>query len=153
MDTTPDSRPPLRFGRTRPGGWPALRVAVPLGLAASLALGLAKVLLLNPDGPYKWLGGIILGLFVAPWSIALSWVVLVDRSTLPGGVRNPEASVENVWYSQAATDAFHTVLVACGLGAAIVPFWFPQVVSTTLVVVFLVAALAFGVSYLVRRAR
>ncbi|WP_075890149.1 hypothetical protein [Actinomyces provencensis] len=144
-----------RLGLTRPGGVPALRVAVPLGLVASLTLGIARVVLVNPDGPYQWIAGVILGVCVAPCAIALAWVLVVDRTTLPGAVRNPEASVEGAWYSQAATISFHVVLVVCGLGSFLALFWLPSAVSWTFSCVFLVAALAWGVSYLwiARRSR
>lgn len=134
---------------------PALRIAVPLGLAISAILGAAGVILLKPSVPHQWVAGVILGACVAPSIIALLWVLLVDRTTLPGAVRHPESGVEGAWYSEAATSSFHVVLVMCGLGSALALSWPPSAVSWTLMDVVLVAALAWGVSYafIARRGR
>lgn len=144
-----------RFGLTGPGGVPALRIAVPLGLAIATVLGAAGVILLKPSVAHQWAAGVILGACVAPSAIALAWVLVVDRTTLPGAVRHPESSVEGAWYSEAATSSFHVVLVVCGLGSALALIWLPSAVSWTLMGVFLVAALAWGVSYalIARRGR
>ncbi|MDN6429947.1 MAG: hypothetical protein L0J79_09035 [Propionibacterium sp.] len=152
MDT-PTTSTPSRFGLTRRGRIPTLRVAMPLGLLLAVVFGVARVVLVNPDGPYKWVAGVILGLCVSPCLMGLVWVLCVDRSTLTGAIPNPEASVESTWYSQASTDAFHVILASSGLGAALVQAWAPPQVSWTLIAVFVVATFSFGLSYLIRRSR
>ncbi|MCI1641237.1 MAG: hypothetical protein LKI58_02150 [Actinomyces sp.] len=142
-----------RFGRTKAGGVPALRVAMPVGLLLALGLAAPKVMLGNPEGPAKWMAVAILAAFLAPCAIPLVWVLIVDRSTLPGALPHPEASVESAWYSRAAEDAFHATLVLCGLGAATAGLWAPESVSWTFVAVFAIAALSFAVSYLIRTHR
>lgn len=141
-----------RWGLTR-GGTPALRVAVPVGLVAALACGTARVMLVNPDGPYKWIAGVILGACLAPVLIALAWTLLVDRSTLPGAVANAQSTVESAWYDRAASDSFHVLLVVTGVGAGIASLASLTVVSWTLISVFTLTGLSFGISYLIRRAR
>ncbi|ASW23319.1 putative membrane protein [Bifidobacterium pseudolongum] len=59
--------------------------------------------------------------------------------------------MEFTWYDQAAKDSFHLLLAGTGLGAALTSFWLPPMVSWTLIAVFAFAALAFAVSYLIRR--
>lgn len=98
-----------------------------------------------------WLRALLIGACVAPASIALVWMVVVDRSTIPGALPHPEHSVECTWYDQAAKDSFHFLLAGTGLGAALTSFWLPPMVSWTLIAVFAFAALVFAVSYLVRR--
>lgn len=141
-----------RWGRTH-GGTPALRVAVPVGSAAAIAIGVARVMLGNPDGPLKWVAGVILGVCLAPALVALVWVLLVDRRTIPGAVPNPQASVESAWYDRAATDSFHVVLAVSGLGAGAASLLSATVVSWTLIAMFVVAAAAFWISYAIRRTR
>lgn len=140
-----------RYGRVKSGGTPALRVAVPVGMGIAVVLGVTKVVLGNPDGPFAWVAGLILGTCLAPFAVALVWTVIVDRSTLPGAVARPEESVEHTWYTKATSDAFHVVLVVCGVGASLAGLWVESVVSWTLIAVFVVAAMAFGVSYTLRR--
>ncbi len=144
---------PCGFGRIKPGGTPALWPAIPVGLVAAAVIGIA--LQSTPIFPHNtmnaWLRVLLIGVCVAPASIALVWAMVVDRSTVPGAIPNPEHSVEFTWYDQAAKDSFHLLLAGTGLGAALTSFWLPPMVSWTLIAVFAFAALAFAVSYLIRR--
>lgn len=146
---------PYRFGRIKPGGTPALRLAIPAGLVVAAAIGIA--LRSAPIVPHNtmnaWLRALLIGVCVAPTAIALAWTVLVDRSTLPGALPHPEHSVESTWYDQAAKDGFHLLLAGTGLGAAVTSLLLPPMVSWTLIAVFAFASLAFAVSYLIRKER
>ncbi|AWE41887.1 hypothetical protein DDD63_02965 [Actinobaculum sp. 313] len=140
-----------RFGRIRPNGTPALRLAIPIGLSVALALA-AVQLLNNPDGPNKWVAAIILAAFLAPSVTGLVWVACVDRSTLPGAVRDTENSVESTWYSKAAFDAFHLTFAVCGVGSGVASKW-NATVSWTLAAIAAFSAIAFLVSYLLHKVR
>ncbi len=91
-----------RFGRIKPVGPPALRLAIPAGLVIATVIGIA--LQSAPVFPHntmnEWLRALLIGVCVAPASIALVWAVVVDRSTVPGAIPNPEHSVEFTWYDQ-----------------------------------------------------
>lgn len=142
---------PCGFGRIKPGGIPALWLAIPIGLVAAAVIGIA--LQAAPVFPHNtmnaWLRALLIGVCVAPAAITLVWTVVVDRSTIPGALPHPEHSVECTWYDQAAKDSFHLLLAGTGLGAALTSFWLPPMVSWTLIAVFAFAALVFAVSYLV----
>lgn len=110
-----------RFGRIKPDGVPALRLAAPIGVAAAAGIG-AALWFAFPQmhgGTNAWIGIAVAGACFAPVMVALAWVLLVDRSTIPGAIAHPEHSVENSWYDQAAKDSFHLLLVGTGFGAAI----------------------------------
>lgn len=145
---------PCGFGRIKPGGTPALWLAIPIGLVAAAVIGIA-LQAAPPVFPHNtmnaWLRALLIGVCVAPAAITLVWTVVVDRSTIPGALPHPEHSVEFTWYDQAAKDSFHLLLAGTGLGAALTSFWLPPMVSWTLIAVFAFATLAFAVSYLIRR--
>ncbi|RYQ45747.1 hypothetical protein PG2000B_0013 [Bifidobacterium pseudolongum subsp. globosum] len=147
------AKKPYRFGSIKPGGPPALRLAIPAGLVIATVIGI--VLQSAPVFPHNtmnaWLRALLIGVCVAPAAITLVWTVVVDRSTIPGALPHPEHSVECTWYDQAAKDSFHLLLAGTGLGAALTSVWLPPMVSWTLIAVFAFAALAFAVSYLIRR--
>ena len=132
------AKKPCRFGRIKPDGPPALRLAIPAGLVIATVIGI--VLQSAPIFPHNtmnaWLRALLIGACVAPASIALVWMVVVDRSTIPGALPHPEHSVECTWYDQAAKDSFHFLLAGTGLGAALTSFWLPPMVSWTLIAVF-----------------
>lgn len=147
------TKKPCRFGRIKPKGIPALRLAAPIGLVAAAIIGIAlqATPIFTHSTMNAWLRALLIGVCVTPASIALVWAVVVDRSTVPGAIPNPEHSVEFTWYDQAAKDSFHLLLAGTGLGAALTSFWLPPMVSWTLIAVFAFAALAFAVSYLIHR--
>lgn len=133
---------------------PAMRIALPVGISLALALGLVRVTVINPDGSYEWVGGLILAVFLSAPSIGLTWVAIVDKRTLPGAVPDADNSVESSWYIRSARDAFHAVLVCCGMGLFFISVALPDVadeVQWTLLAVLLISGIAFACSYLIRR--
>ncbi|RRD45616.1 hypothetical protein [Tessaracoccus sp. OH4464_COT-324] len=142
-----------RWGRSRVKGIPTMWIAVPAGVLIALVVGVLQVVLGNPDGPLKWLGGIILGCFLAPTAAAGVGALIVDRSTLPGAVAKPEESVENTWYNKAAVVSFHATMVVCGVGAFVTTWLGLQTISLTLAGVLLMLGVSFGFSYLIIRGR
>ena len=142
-----------RWGRSRFGGVPTMRIAIPVGVVLGMAYGVGHVVVNNPDGPLKWVAGLIYGAFMAPLVVALVAVLIVDRSTVKGAVKRPEVSIENHWYGRAATVAFHVTLVVVGI-ASLVATWAGQVVlSQVLAGVLVVLGGSFGVAYLFQKAR
>lgn len=155
MSATTEPRQ-YRFGRIKPGGAPALRLAVPMGLAEAAAIGVALHLAfpqLRHTSMNAWLSITAICACFTPGTVSLTWVLLVDRSTLPGALPHPENSIESSWYDQAAKDGFHLIIAATGVGAVLASLWLPPMVSWTLVAVFAFAAVAFAASYLIRRGR
>lgn len=142
-----------RFGRIKPNGTPALRLAAPIGLAVAIGMGVALWFAFpHPhDGVRAWVGITVACACLAPVMIALSWTLLVDRSTIPGAIAHPEHNVETSWYDQAAKDSFHLLLAGTGIGAAIASFCSSPTASWTLAAVFVFTAVVFGISYLIHK--
>ncbi|MEF2737957.1 MAG: hypothetical protein U0N15_12260 [Bifidobacterium choerinum] len=142
-----------RFGRIKPNGMPALRLAAPIGLAVAIGMGVALWFAFpHPhDSARAWVGITVACTCLAPVMIALSWTLLVDRSTIPGAIAHPGHNVETSWYDQAAKDSFHLLLAGTGIGAAIASFCSSPTVSRTLAAVFVFTAVVFGISYLIHK--
>lgn len=140
-----------QWGRSRIRAIPTMRFAVPVGIALSLSFGVTQSMLTNPDGPTKWLAGLVIGTCLSPCVIALVAALIVDRSTIPGAARNPEASVENAWYNKAAVTAFHVTLGVCGVGTFVTTWLRLQTASLTLAGVLVLLGASFGIAYLVQK--
>ena len=111
------------WGSTRSGRspWPG---AIGIGVAVAAVLGLTVWAFASGTN------GLVYGIVVAAMSfmpgLALGWVVVVDRRTVKGAVRNPEETVEAQWYDRATRGTFHDLLVVMGLTAmalSVVPQW------------------------------
>lgn len=142
------------WGSSRFGGGQATLLAVSIvgGAALSLLVGWGIVSFRQADLP-----GWALPLVSLPlWPVASAglWVLLVDRSTLKGALRNPEASVESHWYAKAAENTFHSMIAIMGLGAAAFSiFDWDAPVSWVLTATTVLAMLTFLVSYQVYKRR
>ncbi|MFT4221001.1 MAG: hypothetical protein QM611_10850 [Microbacterium sp.] len=119
METTPVSpRATSRWGRSRLGGGSALLLALSLAGGLIVASGLGALLALFGEHGSSWLGFVVGAVITLPAAAALCWALLVDWSTIAGGVERPQESIESVWYGRAATGTFHDILTILGLGAA-----------------------------------
>ena len=149
----------LRLGwtkaRLRGQRVPAWRVALPLGVALSLAaaLPLAALTASGPEESY-WLAFAIYVAFIWVPLSTLAWVLVVDRNTVRGALSRPEDSVENTWYDQAAVGVFHDSLIVAGLGAAVFNFWHlsPDLGLLALALTLLLV-MDFAVRYQIHRRR
>ncbi|WP_252865176.1 hypothetical protein [Mobiluncus mulieris] len=131
------------WGYVRKTKIPAIFPAVPVG--ALLAIGAAVFrVAANPTGPYRWAAVVILAVCLAGPLIALVWMLIVDRSSLPGATAHPEQAVEHHWHSLAATNTFLITIAAAGIGAAVTSGNVSFVLAGIVVFEFLV----YGVSYL-----
>ncbi|WP_406713279.1 hypothetical protein QEV65_03030 [Trueperella pyogenes] len=131
------------WGYVRKTKIPAIFPAVPVG--ALLAIGAAVFrVAVNPTGPYRWAAVAILAACLAGPLIALVWMLIVDRSSLPGATAHPEQAVEHHWHSLAATNTFLITIAAAGIGAAVTS----GVVSFVLAGIVVFEFLVYGVSYL-----
>ncbi|WP_231282739.1 hypothetical protein [Mobiluncus mulieris] len=131
------------WGYVRKTKIPAIFPAVPVG--ALLAIGAAVFrVAANPTGPYRWAAVAILAACLAGPLIALVWMLIVDRSSLPGATAHPEQAVEHHWHSLAATNTFLITIAAAGIGAAVTSGNVSFVLAGIVVFEFLV----YGVSYL-----
>lgn len=150
---TPQTPTRTRWGRSRFGGGGGALIAVSLTLGAVLAAGAGWLItVLERDHPRP---GLLLGvgaLVTLPVCVGLVWALLVDRSSLAGAPDDPEASVESRWYDKAAVGAFHVLIATLGLGAAAFQFLKVDVAPSLLLGgYFVLAVVAFGISYLLAR--
>lgn len=153
MDKKQDKQ--VAWGRMRFGNNPrmsALAVALPVGLIVAVALSALAASVL-PRYEAWWQSVSIYLIMLLPVSVAGVWAMVVDRTSLPGAVRNPEASVEQAWAKSAAFNALliMTILISIALTAAVLAGY--QVVANTLLIVLLGQALAFAVAYQVEAHR
>ncbi|WP_245792517.1 hypothetical protein [Bowdeniella nasicola] len=141
MEEVTTKRP--AWGYMRKTKIPAIFPAVPVG--ALLAIGAAVFrVAANPTGPYRWAAVAILAACLAGPLIALVWMLIVDRSSLPGATAHPEQAVEHHWHSLAATNTFLITIAAAGIGAAVTSGNVSFVLAGIVVFEFLV----YGISYL-----
>ena len=140
------------IGRPITGGSSSTLVALSLFGGAALSSALIALLVWFQQPQNISLFVMIFFLCITPLTVALSWVLLVDRNSLKGAVPNPEQSIENMWYSKASQDEFHSVMVIGGLGC-VVFIVFPLQISLALVIAvgLLLVQAIFWTSYGVRR--
>lgn len=148
-----DKQKQYRWGRSRFNGVPTMRLAIPVGVALAIGYGMVHVLVFNPDGPMKWVAGLILGACLAPCAVALVALLILDRSTLPGAVAKPEQSIEGAWYAKAAEWAFNSFIAILGVAAGVTSSLQLTTISLTLAAAWVVLVLCFGVAYLIQRIR
>ncbi|WP_322612852.1 hypothetical protein [Dermacoccus abyssi] len=142
------------WGTTRSGRspWPG---AIGIGVAVAVVLGLAAWAFASGTN------GVVYGIVLAAASfmpgLALGWILVVDRRTVKGAVRNPEESIEAQWYDRATRGTFHDLLVVMGLTAmalSVVPQWRDGLTaSDTLVACMVFAAADVSVRYLLTKRR
>ena len=139
-----------RWGRSRVlGGGTGRLIAVSLVLGAALAsaVGGLYIAIDNPSRP--WVALAIFVVVMLPVSTALAWVVLVDRTTITGATRNPDDSIENIWFERAALGAFGDLMIVLGLGAAaFAVFGLAVAPALLLSALFVLASADFAVRYL-----
>ena len=169
--TAPHSRPaaepegrtaaPSFWGRSaRLGGGTGRLVAVSLllglllaALTGAVAYGLAGAS--APADPRQpWMLALVVGSGALPVMAGLVWVLLVDRETIAGAVRDPEESIESRWYDAAARGVFHDLLVVAGLGTFVVSLtrWSAELSLVGLGLLLFLAA-DFAVRYLLQKRR
>ena len=161
--TTTDPRRDARpfWGRSaRLGGGPGPLIAVSLLLGTLLAalIGVIAYGLAATAGHEDPRAPLLLGVIMTTTSLlpggALVWVLLVDRDTVRGAIRNTEDTVEGRWYGKATSGAFHDLLVLLGLGAFVVGLAGWQVDTGLLAAgLVLFMALSVGVRYLLLKRR
>lgn len=146
-----DARPRMGYTKFGNGSMPAWKPAVAIGIPLTISVG-ALAAWLSPVSPL--LAFAIFAAFLFSPVTMLGWASLVDRETIRGADRNPEESVESVWYSKSAQGVFHDALIACGLGAGLFAF-FPLEVDLSWVLMGLTVLLMvdFGLRYLFNKRR
>lgn len=97
---------------------PAMAIAIPTGLLLGGATAAIVHAIHLFTGPHATAMTLALALFLTFNFFLLTWIIVVDRSTLRGAVSNPEESVENTWYATAAVGTLHDLLIALGVGGA-----------------------------------
>lgn len=142
------------WGSTRSGRspWPG---AIGIGVALAAVLGLTVWAFASGTN------GVIYGIVLAAASfmpgLALGWILVVDRRTVKGAVRNPEESIEAQWYDRATRGTFHDLLVVMGLTAmalSVVPQWRDELTaSEALLACMVFAAADVSARYLLTKRR
>lgn len=120
MSASDETAPRTRWGRTKfaAGRWPAMIVAIPVGLVLAAALGGLTLLTGIAEGPQPFLVASVTALVLAWGLIGLVWAVIVDRSTLRGALDRPEESVESRWLESSMSGAFSDTILLAGLATA-----------------------------------
>lgn len=141
-----------RWGRPKFGGTQTLLILLSLagGTAGSLALAW---LLYSIQGQAEfWV--YLLASFIPCFLIfsALTWALLVDRSSITGATKRPEQTIENHWYQKATVSTFHTLLILLGL-ASVAFLIFPLHLQAThfLAGIWVFLLLTFLISYQVHK--
>lgn len=142
------------WGTTRSGRspWPG---AIGIGVAVAVVLGLTVWAFASGTN------GVVYGIVLAAASfmpgLALGWILVVDRRTVKGAVRNPEESIEAQWYDRATRGTFHDLLVVMGLTAmalSVVPQWRDELTaSDALLACMVFAAADVSARYLLTKRR
>ena len=142
------------WGSTRSGRspWPG---AIGIGVAVAAVLGLTVWAFASGTS------GVVYGIVLAAASfmpgLALGWILVVDRRTVKGAVRNPEESIEAQWYDRATRGTFHDLLVVMGLTAmalSVVPQWRDELTaSDALLACMVFAAADVSARYLLTKRR
>lgn len=144
-----------RWGRSRFGGGAALLIGISLIAGAALALG-AGLLFAKLNAPQNPVFATLI-MAAALWPIlsVIFWVLLVDRNTVRGSLRNPEISIEGQRHDEAVVKVFQDLMIICGLGAAVFSFINVQAsVSLVLTGVLLLTGADFILRYfLIKRAQ
>ncbi|MGV3016831.1 hypothetical protein [Rothia sp. 88186D007BW] len=141
-------KPQSTWGRSRFGGSQITLLLVSILGGALLAQLLAWGIITLRTDHITWWWVPVASLALIPALAATLWAVLVDRNTIKGATRNPEASIENHWYGKAAETTFHLMLATMGLGAgAFAIFGWDVSPSLLLTATTLLAMLVFLVSY------
>ncbi|MDY5133425.1 hypothetical protein [Actinotignum urinale] len=137
-----------KWGYVRGTKVSALKVASMIGPVIAVGLGAVRVFT-NPPGPYKWVAVLIYAACLCAPAIGFVWVIIVDRTTLPGATKHPEQTVETHWHKQAATNAFLATVCACGIGV----LFSDGVISKVLAGVLVFEFVSYSIAYLWAKTR
>lgn len=142
------------WGRMRSGGGARKLVVLSLGGSLAAAVGLAAAV--AAAGPSERFLATLLVFGFSFWMPfgALLWLLLVDRDTLTGAPKNVEDSVEFRWSERAAAGVFRDLLLALGVGAAVLSILqittglaFQWPLSLVLAGVLILAMADFGIRF------
>lgn len=140
------------WGRTK-GGKPALPIAGVVGSILALVTALLAGFFWGESNGMNWTVVIVFLVVMAVPFSAVVWVLIVDRTSIRGAIRNPENSIESQWGATAAEASFATTIAGSGVGAGIATILDADVVAITLMGVFAVSTLAYVVGYLIAKGR
>lgn len=143
-----------KFGRSRFGGSAGALIALSLGGGVLLSALFATVMIWLQEPERLQVFAVIYFIVMLPVMIGIVWLLLVDRESILGAVRNPENSVESTWYSDAAKDTFHAAMALGGIGCLIFSVWSVETsVSTVLLISVAALQVIFWIRYGIRKRR
>lgn len=115
-----------RWGRSaRLGGGTGRLMGVSLlgGLLGAVLVGAASYLLTQNAGLFdglRWTTAGVMAFNGLVFGFLLTWVALVEPTTLRGAAKSPEESVESRWYEKATSGAFHDTVAVVGIGLFVI---------------------------------
>lgn len=141
-----------RWGRSKFGGTQTLLILLSLAGGTTGSLALAWGLYSIKGQGEAWI--YLLASFSSCFLIfsALTWALLVDRSSITGATKHPEQTIENHWYQKATESTFHALLILLGL-ASVAFLIFPLHLQAThfLAGIWVFLVLTFFISYQVHK--
>lgn len=159
-DTTGAAHTPTAWGRSsRLGGGTGRLIGVSAigGVIGAALVGGAAHLVSQWTGreqEYAFWMGALMALPGLVFGFMATWVLLVDRTTIRGAVRDPEHSIEGSWLEKAQSGAFQDTLILVALGAiaaSLTGFELSLGTTTPVILVFMMASAA--VRYFLQKAR
>ncbi|MEJ4112853.1 hypothetical protein ACGE24_08080 [Corynebacterium kroppenstedtii] len=143
------------IGRPRFGGSEKTLILLSLLCGVSSATALGTIAAWTPTfRAHPLLAIAIITACLAPVLTVTAWGLMVDRRTLDGAVEQPEESIENHWYAQAAEDAFHLALCSVGALGVTSIFWNFSIKASTLAISLgALFTVGFALSYNIHKLR
>lgn len=140
---------PSTWGCSRFGGGSAALLAVSALVAIIFSFAVATFIITRKTDSFELWWIPLVSVPMLPVAFAITWILLVDRDTVKGAVRNPEMTIENQWYSKAAETTFYFLIAGLGLSSGLFAV-FDWQVSTGLVlsIAAMLGFIIFGISYI-----
>ncbi|MEX3609596.1 hypothetical protein VVR12_00895 [Rothia sp. LK2588] len=124
-----------RWGRSKFGGSPIALLALSLGLSALITLVLSGTIAASTDYELPWWAIPLTALPFMPVTAVAVWGLCVDRSTMSHALKNPEQSIEKIWYSKPAEITFHIMLFTLSVATTLFTIFGWNAPATTLLTV------------------
>jgi len=141
-----------KWGRARFGGSQTLLLLLSIlgGIVISAVIA-CLIVQFGPEAPVqrKVLAAVIAAIIMLPVAFALCWLIMLDRDTLAGAVKDPDSSIEGRWLEKAGFSTLGDIVAVAGLAAtALTIFKVDIPASNALLVVVGLAFVDMAIRYL-----